>query len=147
MEFLDQIVYWHWLVLGVLLIGAEMLDGSGHVIWLGLSALLVGIIHWAVPGLPWLAQIIIFAMASILSIYAWKAYKKANPTVNEFPTLNRRGSNYVDRVFTLSEPIVDGVGKVKVDDTIWKVEGPDLSAGTKVKVVAIDGTSFVVEAA
>jgi len=146
MEFLDQIVYWHWLVVGVVLIGAEMLDGSGHVIWLGISALLVGFLHWMIPGMPWLAQIVIFALASFASIYGWKAYKKANPTENNFPTLNQRGANYVDRHFTLSEPIVDGVGKVKVDDTIWKVRGPDLAAGSKVIVKAVDGTSFVVEA-
>lgn len=146
MEFLDQIVYWHWLVVGVLLIGMEMLDGSGHLIWLGVSALFVGVVHWAFPAMPWIIQIILFAGSSILSIFAWKVYKKANPTVDAFPTLNKRGANYIDRTFTLTEAIVDGVGKVKVDDTIWKVRGPDLEAGAKIKVSAIDGTSFVVEA-
>jgi len=147
MEFLDQIVYWHWLVVGVLLIGMEMLDGSGHLIWLGISAFFVGLVHWMFPSLPWLAQIVLFAAASIASIYAWKRYKKLNPEEDAFPTLNKRGSNYVGRTFTLSEPIVDGVGKVNVDDTIWIVRGPDLESGTKIKVASIDGTSFIVEAA
>jgi len=145
MEFLDQIVYWHWLVLGVLLVGAEMLDGSGHLIWLGISALVVGLIHWAVPGMPWVVQIIMFAIISIISIYAWKAYKKANPEPDNYPTLNQRGTEYINRTFTLTEAIVDGEGKMNVNDTIWRVRGPDIVAGTKVKVNAVDGTSLVVE--
>ena len=145
MEFLDQIVYWHWLVLGVLLIGAEMLDGSGHLIWLGISALAVGLIHWAIPSMPWVVQILLFAAISIISIFAWKAYRKANPDPDNYPTLNKRGSNYIDRVVTLSQAIVDGEGKVNVSDTIWKVRGPDLAVGTKVKITAVEGTSLVVE--
>jgi len=146
MEFLEQIVYWHWLVVGLILLGIEMLDGSGHVIWLGISAFCVGLIHWAFPQMPWFLQIVMFVVISIISILAWKHYKKLNPTKDEFPGLNQRGANYIDRTFTLSEPIVDGVGKVKVDDTIWKVRGPDLSAGEKIRVSAVDGTVFVVEA-
>ena len=145
MEFLDQIVYWHWLVLGVLLIGAEMLDGSGHLIWLGISALVVGLIHWAVPGMPWIAQILLFAAISIISIYSWKAYKKANPDPDNFPTLNKRGTEYVGRTYTLTDAIVDGEGKMNVNDTIWIVRGPDVPAGTKVKVSAVEGTSLMVE--
>ena len=145
MEFLDQMVYWHWLVLGVLLIGAEMLDGSGHLIWLGISALVVGLIHWFVPGMPWVVQILLFAAISIASIYGWKTYRKANPEPDNFPTLNKRGTNYIGRIVTLTGAIVDGEGKVNVSDTIWKVRGPDLVKGTKVKITAVEGTSLVVE--
>ena len=145
MEFLDQMVYWHWLVLGVLLIGAEMLDGSGHLIWLGISALAVGLIHWFVPNMPWVVQILLFAAISIISIFAWKAYRKANPEPDNFPTLNKRGTNYIGRIVTLTGAIVDGEGKVNVSDTIWRVRGPDSAIGTKVKITAVDGTSLVVE--
>lgn len=67
--------------------------------------------------------------------------------MTDVPALNRRGEQYIGRVFTLTEPIVNGVGKVKVDDTTWKVNGDDMEAGAKVRVVAIDGTVFKVEAA
>ena len=145
MEYLDNIVYWHWMVIGLLLIGVEMLDGSGHAIWLGVAAFFVGIVHWAIPSMPWIAQILLFAASSILSILAWKMYKKAKPVENKFPTLNKRGTNYIDRVVTPSEAIVDGEGKVNVSDTIWKVRGPDMDAGTKVKIKSVEGTSLVVE--
>ncbi|MCG8379509.1 MAG: NfeD family protein, partial [Proteobacteria bacterium] len=58
---------------------------------------------------------------------------------------NRRGEQYVGRIFTLEEPIVNGVGKVKVDDSTWKVMGVDMPAGTKVRVLSVDGTILNVE--
>jgi membrane protein implicated in regulation of membrane protease activity len=51
----------------------------------------------------------------------------------------------VGRTFTLEHPIVNGVGKVVVDDSTWRVKGPDLPAGSKVRVADIDSVIFVVE--
>ena len=45
------------------------------------------------------------------------------------------------------EPIVNGHGQVRVDDTNWRVTGPDLPSGTRVKVVAADGAVLKVEKA
>jgi membrane protein implicated in regulation of membrane protease activity len=42
---------------------------------------------------------------------------------------------------------MDGSGTVRVDDTIWRVSGPDCPAGSKVKVVRADGASLTVETA
>lgn len=145
MELLNNIEFWHWWALAAFFIVFEMFDGSGHFIWLGISAAIVGLLSWAV-GMSWQVEFFLFAIFSIGSIFAWGAYRKANPQPVDYPKLNKRGANYIDRTFTLTEPIVDGVGKVKVDDTIWKVRGPDLEAGSKVKVTAVDGTSFIVKA-
>ncbi len=82
----------------------------------------------------------------IASILGWKAYKNKYPDVDEYPELNRRGRQLVGRRFTLSEPIVNEVGKVRVGDSIWKVRGPDMPAGTNVTVTAVDGTVLIVTA-
>jgi len=140
MEFINNIEFWHWWVAAAVFIVIEMLDGSGHFIWLGISAAIVGCC------MSWQVEMFLFAAISIGSIFAWKAYKRKNPDVDAYPTLNRRGTNHIGRIFTLTDPIVDGVGKVNVDDTIWIVRGPDLDAGSKIKVAGLDGTSFVVEA-
>jgi hypothetical protein len=145
MELLNNIEFWHWWALAAFFIVLEMFDGNGHFIWLGVSAAIVGLLSWAV-GMSWQVEFFLFEIFSVGSIFAWGAYRKANPQPVDYPKLNKRGANYIDRTLTLSEPIVDGVGKVKVDDTIWKVRGPDLEAGSKVKVTAVDGTSFIVKA-
>jgi hypothetical protein len=61
--------------------------------------------------------------------------------------LNKRGQQYIGRVFSLYKPIENGEGKIKVDDSIWKVHGEDCDINAKVKVIAVRGTVFDVEKA
>ena len=83
----------------------------------------------------------------MVSAVGWRAYLHRHPTETDKPTLNRRSQQYVGRTFTLEEAIVNGQGKIHVDDSTWKIEGEDLPAGTKVKVTGADGTVLKVEAA
>src|SRR5437868_10703999 len=59
--------------------------------------------------------------------------------------LNLRNNQYIGRVFELSEPIVNGRGKIKSGDTFWTVSGLDLPVGSKVKVIGADGIILKVE--
>ncbi|MBE2187453.1 MAG: NfeD family protein, partial [Rhodothermales bacterium] len=61
--------------------------------------------------------------------------------------LNRRAEGFIGRVFVLDEPILAGVGRVRIDDSVWRIEGPDTAAGQAVKVVAVDGATLRVERA
>src|SRR6266404_4219960 len=54
--------------------------------------------------------------------------------------LNRRAEVYIGRTFTLERPIVDGRGRLRVDDTMWLAVGPDLPAGTRVQVTSVNNT-------
>ena len=63
------------------------------------------------------------------------------------PFLNRRAAALVGRVFTLEKPIIDGTGTVRIDDTVWRVAGPDTPAGTRVRVVEAKGANLTVAAA
>ena len=98
-----------------------------------------------VPATPWEIQLFAFTVLSIVSVLAWRKYLNKNPIQTDEPTLNRRGQQYVGRVYTLTEPIVNGVGKIKVDDTLWKVNGEDTEAGKSVRVTAVDGVVLMVE--
>ena len=68
-----------------------------------------------------------------------------HPTETDQPRLNRRGEQYIGRTFTLDEPIVNGLGKIRVDDSTWKIEGGDCAAGTRITVVGVDGVVLKVE--
>lgn len=147
---LETLVYWHWWVLAGVFFVLEVLSMSFFFLWLGASAALVGILLIIMPELSWQVQFIIWAGIAVADIFAWRIYKSKNPSEikTDEPHLNRRGDQYVGRTFTLDEPIENGFGKVKVDDSIWKVEcETDLDAGQKVKVTAVDGTVLQVEAA
>lgn len=146
MTWLSSMAYWHWLVFALVLIMFEMVVPVTYFLWMGVAAFVVGVIMLAVPQLSFFLQIVIFTVLAVVSLVVHKRYLKANPPVSDAPALNRRGEQYVGRVFTLEEAIVNGVGKVKVDDTSWKVSGEDMAAGSKIKVVGVDSTTLLVEA-
>jgi membrane protein implicated in regulation of membrane protease activity len=68
-----------------------------------------------------------------------RLYFAHHPIETDQPRLNRRGEQYVGRVFTLREPIVNGQGKIRVDDSTWKIQGVDCPSGTKVRVTGVNG--------
>lgn len=146
MEWMSELTYWHWLSLGLLLLLFELLSGGGFLLWMGLAALATGII---VIVLPWLSipiQLIIFAIAAIDASVIWWFYWHKNQHVSDQPALNRRSEQYIGRILTLETEISNGRGKVKVGDTLWRVLGEDMPAGTRVKVVDVDGVLLHVEA-
>ena len=147
MELLASIEFWHWWVAAIGLIIVEALAPGAIFLWLGVSAGVVGAILLAVPGLSWEYQVLIFAVLSVGSVIGWRVYHKRHPTETDLPTLNRRGEQYVGRVITLDNAIVNRGGKVRLDDTSWKVEGDDLPAGALVKVIGVDGVVLRVEEA
>lgn len=146
MAALEAMNSWHWLALALGLLIVELMAPASFFLWLGLAAGATGILLLFIP-MSWEVQWVSFSIFSVLSIFSWLSYRKRQPATSDQPMLNRRGEQYVGRTFTLGEPIVNGVGKVNVDDTSWRVSGPDLPVGTKVVVMSIDGVVFQVESA
>lgn len=136
---------WHWLLAAVALMIAETLLPGAFLLWFGAGAAATGVLLWLVPGLGWQVQWVFFALVSVASIVGARRWREHHPEHTSHPTLNQRGMNYVGRRFTLAEPIVDGYGKLHVDDTSWKISGDNLPAGTHVRVVGVDGTVLKVK--
>lgn len=146
--FLGTIVFWHWWAFAVLLLIVETLAPGAFFLWMGVSAGIVGAILAFAPDMGWQPQIFIFAIFSVVSIVSWRYYLQRNPTETDEPLLNRRGSQYIGRSFKLTEDMQMGRGKISVDDTIWRAvceEDIDLPAGSRVKVVDMDGTTLKVK--
>ena len=146
MQIFDEITFWHWLIAGVILMILEMVAPGVVFLWVGIAAIITGVVAWAAPGLSLEWLLIVFATLSVVSVAAGRMYLKHRPLATDHPKLNRRGQRYVGRTFVLEEPIRDGYGKLKVDDSTWKIAGPDLDAGAKVEVIDVDGTILKVEA-
>jgi membrane protein implicated in regulation of membrane protease activity len=134
---------WNWFILAALLFLVEVLAPGMFMMWLGLSAILVGLISSAVIW-SWQAQLIAFAVFGIASVPAWRYFARKVERPTGSPFLNRRADGYVGRVFTLDKPIVDGIGTVRIDDSVWRVSGPDCPAGSRVKVAHADGANLSV---
>ena len=145
MDIFTELNSWHWGIIAVILITIEVFAPGAFMIWLGLAAGVVSLVMLIAPDISWQTQFIIFAVLSVSSIYAWRIYAKKHPATSDQPTLNMRGAQYVDRTFTLEEPIINGQGKIKVDDSTWKIEGDDCDTGTRVRVIGVDGVVLKVE--
>lgn len=144
---LAEFNFWHWFTLAALLIILEVFSPGAFFLWLGIAASGVGLVMIFLPELSWQSQVTIFALFSIASLIAWRLSLKffAARQTTTAPNLNRRAEQYVGRTFTLIDPIVNGVGKIHVDDSTWRVRGEDSPVGSKVRVTGVDGILLEVE--
>ncbi|MGJ4890707.1 NfeD family protein [Bradyrhizobium sp. HKCCYLRH3099] len=138
---------WNWLIFGVILMALELLAPGVFLIWLGIAALLVGVISFGFAP-AWQLQILMFALFSIAAVPLWRhVARRSTASDSDNPFLNRRSAALVGREFTLEKPIIDGNGTVRIDDTVWRVAGPDTPAGSRVRIVQADGAHLTVTAA
>ena len=136
---------WSWIVAGVILLALELVLPGGVLVWLGAAALVTGIAALLVP-IFWPLQFVIFGVLALLSIWLWLRFR--GPGVqSDRPFLNQRARRFIGREVVLDEPIREGDGRLILDDTTWRIHGPDLAAGAKVRIVDADGAVLKVEAA
>lgn len=143
---------WSWMVLGLVLLTLEIIVPGVFLLWIGIAALLTGALSlqlWDWPVWTWQIQVVVFLVLSLISALVGKRIASSREAVSDQPLLNRRGAQLLGRTATLTEPIQEGRGRIQLGDTLWRVSGPDLPVGTRVKVVRIADSDLelVVEAA
>ncbi len=138
--FLDQYGWW---TLGILLLIAEMLVPGIFLMWFGLAALLTGLLDVLIPSLGWQWQALFFAIAAVALVFGVRPLiSRKLERETDHPTLNRRMHALIGQTANLVNPITNGHGEVKIGDTLWRVTGPDLPKGARVRVVSVDEQSM-----
>jgi membrane protein implicated in regulation of membrane protease activity len=145
MSILTDLVFWHWWVLAAVLVGLEMVVPTTLLLWPGLAAAATGFVLFLVPGMEWQPQVFVFAILSVIAVALARVYYRMRPQATEDSGLNRRADRYINQQFTLDAPIVNGQGKLRVDDTTWRITGNDMAAGARVRVTSVDGDVLRVE--
>ena len=137
---------WRWFVLGLVLLGLELIAPGTMLLWLGVAAIVVGLIALVIdPG--WQIEVVAFAVLGLAAAVGWWFYGRPdNAASSDRPMLNRRAERHVGKTFTLDAPIVNGDGRLRIDDTSWRIAGPDLPVGSRVKVLGVDGITLRVAA-
>lgn len=145
MEWLSSIEHpYLWLALGLFLVAAEMLVPGLFLFWLGVAALITGVLAWALPiGVP--IQIMIFAGLSIVTVFFGRNYLRRNPVEPLDPKMNKRGDRMAGEMAVVVRAIEGGTGRVKHGDSEWLARGPDLEAGARVRITGSDGAILIVE--
>lgn len=138
---------WAWVILGLVLVGAETLAPGVFLVWLGIAALLTGLAEWLLDT-GWQVSSIMFGALALVSVMTGRTLtRRPDEASAANPMLNRRGDALVGRTFRLDGAIAAGEGRIRVDDSVWRVTGPDLAAGATVRVLRVDGATLVVERA
>ena len=135
-----------WGAIALLLFAAEAMAPGAFMLWLGFAAAAVFLAVLVIPGIPLLAQVLAFVVLSFVSIQIYRTWFRGRERQSDQPALNRRTAALVGRVVALEGAIVQGRGRVQIADAYWEVTGPDLPAGTRVRIVGGDAMSLQVEA-
>lgn len=137
---------WAWWIVGLVLLAVEVLAPGFFFLWFGLAAIVIGIsallIDW-----PWQLQIIGFGVLSLVAAVAGRRIMGPTSRGQAPDHLMNRGERLKGRTFVLDEPIVEGSGRVVIGETAWQVRGPDLPAGSRIRVASAEGPVLVVEPA
>jgi membrane protein implicated in regulation of membrane protease activity len=136
--------HWVWLTLGVLLAGLEMLVPGVYLIWLGIAAIMTGILtgllHLTLP-----VQVIDFVFLSLIVAFSARRFLRDSPIVGADPLMNRRVARMVGQTAVVVQTIEHGSGRVHFGDSEWIANGPDVAVGERVRITGADGATLLVE--
>lgn len=142
-QWTEQFGSWTWLIIGFALMGLETLVPGFVFLWFGLAALATGLIALVI-GLSLKGQLAVFAFFAVASLVLWWRLQRRLAPQSGDPTLNDRAARHIGREFILAEPIISGNGRVRIDDSFWRITGNDCPAGTKVTISGVDGAVLIV---
>ena len=139
---------WTYLIPALPFLGALILIlfsrriGKAGVSVIGCGSVGIAALIWPIG---WPLQWLIFGVLSLVTIAVWVRFTRRRPTPTDRPYLNRRAEQNVGQEALLDQPIAQGFGRITLGDTVWRVSGPDLPLGTRVRVVGAEGNVLKVE--
>ncbi|TXZ76587.1 NfeD family protein [Vibrio mimicus] len=144
-ELLSQLNFWHWLAFGLILLAAELLGTAGYFLWLGLSALLVGVLLTVMP-IGWQLQWLAFASFSLVTTWLWwRRQFNQDKKQDAERDLNQKDKQLIGRVIQITEDTPAGEFQISLGDTRWTARcEQELEQGSRVSVIAVDGIILIV---
>jgi membrane protein implicated in regulation of membrane protease activity len=138
--------HWLWLIAAASLGIAEIVVPGAFLMWIGIAALITGLVALLVPiGVP--VQLFVFAITAIASVYIGRRVLLRNPIVSTDPLLNDRGARLIGEIVTAVTVIDASQGRVKVGDGVWSARGVPANIGDHLRVIGIERGVLLVEKA
>lgn len=140
---------WSWWIVGLIFLGLEIVVPGVFLLWIGLAAMAVGAMSFLLLGADiwnWQIQMLVFAVLAVVLAFVGRHISRSNTDTDQ-PMLNRRIEGLVGRTATLEEPIREGKGRIRLDDTTWIVQGPDMPVGARVRITIAQAGCLTVEPA
>jgi membrane protein implicated in regulation of membrane protease activity len=145
MDWLNDIsAPWAWIALGLVLAGLEMVVPGVYLIWLAVAALATGALAFVFDfGIP--LQVVDFVFLSLIAVFTARRMFGETPIASDDPLLNNRMGRLVGQTGVVTVPIEHGEGRIHQGDSDWSARGPELAAGTRVRITGFDGGTVIVE--
>jgi membrane protein implicated in regulation of membrane protease activity len=145
-DLLSQLTAWHWLILGVVLLGFELVTGTTYILWPAVSALAVGVLLFIAPDMGWELQMLLFFLLSIMTLVLGRTHLQRLVKGGEPSDLNDPGQAMVGRQVKAVADFSGTEGRVDVGDTQWsaRLEIGTASAGDLLIVKSIEGATLIV---
>jgi membrane protein implicated in regulation of membrane protease activity len=142
-------IMWIWGILGLALLGFEMLTGTMYVLWFGIAAILLAILTWLAPAMPIALQLFLFAGLSIGALVIWRRNYRKNSTDLH---IGQSQGDEIGRIGTIIEPVsARQPGRIQFAQGImgsreWAaVSNENIESGAEAIIVAIEGNSLRVK--
>ena len=141
---MTNVPWWIWLIGGALAGLLELHVPGTYLIWVAVGAGVTALIDATLqPAIA--VQIAIFIIACAVSCtIGYFVYRRASRSGQAEPLLNQRSKAMIGQKGVVSASIMNGQGKVRLGDTVWLAEGPNLPEGTAIVVTAVRGTAVIV---
>jgi membrane protein implicated in regulation of membrane protease activity len=145
-----ELLYWHWIVAGIILILLEIPLPSFTTLWLGAAAIVVGLLMLAFPEMNFTAQVLAWTVLSVILTWAWFRYLKPLSTDRTMAGLSREAIiGQVGQVIQVPNDDRRGVlrfpAPVLGEDEWQFITQDELRMGDRVRVTDLSGNSLIVQ--
>ncbi|NOY73868.1 MAG: NfeD family protein [Gammaproteobacteria bacterium] len=136
--------HWHWWALTLaFVVCAAVLRGS---IWMAMtiSTAIVGALSWNDPSLNNMFQLgifltITFILILLINFLMGGKTKSIITEEKKEPQNHPRGELFMNQIFKLESPIVNGAGTLTIEGNVWKLRGEDALIGEEIRIITVDG--------
>jgi len=144
----EKMTWWTWMILGAVLLGAELLaiDAQFYLVFLGISAALVGLAGLLGLVMPEWVQWVVFAVLALVFMVTFRRslYMKIRGSAKGFSSSMAGGSVDVTSNIAPGERV-----RLKYRGTEWtaqNISDKEIASGTRAKIVNVDGLTLQISA-
>lgn len=136
---LDALTFWHWFIVGALLITGEMLGLARFLVGAGLAAVLVGLVLVTGPAFAWPTQVFLFATFAV--VFTLMQRKRFQATAQSSSSSHiQDAAQLIGHTFVLDHSLPLGRGVLQVNGQTWHVHSAEsLAPGQRIKVIGVEG--------
>lgn len=138
-----EIVWWHWVVLGLALVVAELAIPAFFVIWFGLGAIITGVCVAVFPTMSLASQVFLWTVASLVFVWLWFKVFKTSVFKTKVGMSTGQLVGEIGMVTERTQPFQ--MGRIKFQKPImgsdtWECRSDEeLNVGDRAKVLAVEG--------